>query len=127
MSNTTMLSSTCNIACGCTSLPGEPNGMIHLPSRLAIAGLGVNRGRLPGARHAGCAGSVQDCMPRDDGAIPVPGITGVFKAPSLGGAENALPCRSMTHTNDVSGSGSAYALSALAPGNTRTVMPSSAG
>src|SRR3984957_18844839 len=121
MSNTTMLSSTCNIACGCTSLPGEPNGMIHLPSRLTIDGFGVNRGRLPGARHAGCAGSVQDCMPRDEGAMPVPGITGVLIAPSLGVAENALPCRSMTHTNDVSGSGSAYALSAFAAGRPRGV------
>src|SRR5580698_10035716 len=121
MSNTAILRNTCSIACGCTSLPGVPNGIVHLPSRRAIAGLGVNRGLLPGARQAGCAGSVQDCMPRDDGAIPVPGITGVFNAPSLGVAANALPCRSMTHTNDVSGSGSAYALSALAPGNTRTV------
>src|SRR6478736_8596023 len=105
MSNTTMLSNTCSIACGCTSLPGEPNGMIHLSSRMAIEGLGVSRGRLPGARQAGCAGSVQDCMPRDDGVSPVPGITGPLIAPSLGVAEKQLPKRSTTQTYDVSGSG----------------------
>src|SRR5689334_20874449 len=105
MPNTTMLRNTCVIACGCTSLPGEPNGMNSLPSLSANAGLGVRRGRLPGANAAGCVGSVHDCEPRDEGHRPVPGITGVALEPSLGVAENALPWRSTTLTYEVSGGG----------------------
>src|SRR5580704_11042877 len=99
--------------------------MIHLPSRIAIDGLGVSLGRLPGARHAGCAGSVQDCMPRDEGARPVPGITGPLIAPSLGVAEKQLPWRSTTQTYEVSGSPSTYSRSAFTAADGRAVMPSS--
>src|SRR5665213_2631405 len=102
-----MLRNTCSMACGCTSLPGDPNGMYALPLRSASAGLGVSRGRLPGATDAGCVGSHHDCEPREDGHSPMPGITGVSDDASLGVAENALPSRSTTHTYDVSSSGSA--------------------
>src|SRR5690348_4339437 len=87
------------------SLPGEPNGMYALPFFRASAGLGVRRGRLPGATDAGSFGSHQDCEPRDDGHRPVPGMIGVAEEPSLGVAENALPWRSMTETYEVSASG----------------------
>src|ERR1700710_2489542 len=98
MPNALTLRNTCSIACGWMSLPGEPNGMYALPLRSASAGLGVRRGRLPGATDAGCEGSHHDCEPRDDGHNPVPGITGVDDEPSLGVAENALPSLSMAHT-----------------------------
>src|SRR5688500_6422448 len=87
------------------SLPGEPKGMYTLPFFSASAGLGVSRGRLPGASAAGCAGSVQDCEPREEGHSPVPGMTGVPLDPSLGVVENALPCSSIAHAYDVSASG----------------------
>jgi hypothetical protein len=57
----------------------------------ASAGLGVSRGRLPGATEAATAGSAQDCEPREDGHSPVPGITGVLAETSLGVAEKTLP------------------------------------
>jgi len=47
-------------------------------------------------------------MPRDDGAMPVPEMTGAFSVPSPGVAAYALPCRSITDSNNMSGSGSAY-------------------
>src|SRR5215210_3602954 len=87
------------------SLPGEPKGMYTFPFFKVSAGLGVRRGRFPGASAAGCAGSVHDCEPRDEGHKPVPGITGVALEPSLGVAENALPSRSITQAYDVSASG----------------------
>ena len=37
----------------CTSPPGVPNGIFSLPGWMAIAGLGVSRGRLPGATPDG--------------------------------------------------------------------------
>src|SRR5258707_15831540 len=87
------------------SLPGDPNGMKSLPSLNESAGFGVRRGRLPGASAAGCAGSVHDCDPRDEGHRPVPGITGVALEPSLGVVEQALPLSSTTHAYEVSASG----------------------
>src|SRR3954465_7210181 len=99
--------------------------MIQRSPRIAIDGFGVSRGRLPGARQAGCAGSVQDCMPRDEGARPVPGITGPLIAPSLGVAEKLLPWRSTMQIYEVSGSPSTYSRSALAADAVRTVVPSS--
>src|SRR5664279_5216698 len=105
MPNTLTFRNTCSIACGWMSLPGEPNGIYTLPLRIASAGLGVRRGRLPGATAAGCAGSHHDCEPREDGHRPVPGMTGVDDEPSLGVADMALPSRSTTHTYDVSASG----------------------
>ena len=62
-----------------------------------MAGLGVSRGRLPGATEHGCEGSDQDCVPRPEQSIPTPGMMGVLSEPSLGVAENALPWRSITH------------------------------
>ena len=46
-------------------------------------------------RHArGMAGSGRDCVPRPDGTMPSPGITGERHEPSDGVAEKALPQRS---------------------------------
>src|SRR5678815_2082014 len=78
-----------------------------------MAGLGVRRGRLPGARAAGCAGSVQFCEPREDGQSPVPGMTGVPLEPSLGVVENALPSLSITQAYEVSAAGAGSPCSAL--------------
>src|SRR5262245_26522794 len=78
-----------------------------------MAGLGVRRGRLPGASAAGCAGSVQFCEPREDGQSPVPGMTGVPLAPSLGVVENALPSLSITHAYEVSAAGAGSPFSAF--------------
>ena len=64
----------------------------------ASAGLGVSRGRLPGATEAAIEGSAHDCEPREEGHRPVPGITGVLLETSLGVAENTLPWRSTAHT-----------------------------
>jgi hypothetical protein len=102
MSKTAMFRNTCSIACACTSPPGVPMG-IGLPSgRIASAGLGVSRGRLPGATDDACAGSAQFCEPREDGHKPVPGITGVSNDVSLGVAENTFPSLSITQTYEVS-------------------------
>src|SRR5207244_209136 len=60
------------------------------------AGLGVRRGRLPGATPEGWSGSPQDWLPREEGMRPSPGTTGALKEPSLGVAEKTLPCRSTT-------------------------------
>ena len=72
------LRNTCSIACVCTSPPGVPNGIAILPGSMAIAGLGVRRGRLPGATPDGCFGSAQFWLPRDEGMIPRPGTTGAL-------------------------------------------------
>ena len=48
-----MFMKTCIMAWVCTSPPGVPNGIFILPGWIAIAGLGVNRGRLPGATPDG--------------------------------------------------------------------------
>src|SRR5215469_16669858 len=99
MSCAKTLSSTCNIAWVCTSPPGVPNGRNCAPLPLiASAGLGVRRGRLPGATPAGCFGSGRDCEPRFDGMNPVPGTIGDPYEPSLGVAENKLPQRSAAQT-----------------------------
>src|SRR5712692_2392271 len=101
-----MLSSTWSIAWLCTSPPGVPNGRNSAPLPLiASAGLGVKRGRLPGAAPAGWRGSGRDCEPRLDGMNPTPGTTGEPYEPSLGVAEKMLPQRSATQTYEVSGSG----------------------
>ena len=65
--------------------------MIHSRPRRASAGLGVNRGRLPGATLEAWPGTAHDCEPRVDGTKPRPGITGPSHEESLGVAENALP------------------------------------
>src|SRR5215204_1298215 len=88
--------------CGCRSPPGEPNGMRSCPLRIAIAGLGVSLGRLPGAATEVWLGSPHDCEPRDDGQSPNPGMTGLSHDTSLGVAEKALPCESTTQTYEVS-------------------------
>src|ERR1700722_11998274 len=96
---------TWSIACTCMSPPGQPNTNTEPSSRIAIAGFGVRRGRLPGATPEGWLGSGRDCTPREDGTRPVPGITGELVDASDGTAENALPQRSITHTYDVSSAG----------------------
>ena len=72
--------------------------MRNSPLRIAIDGLGVSRGRLPGAATEVWAGSPHDCEPRDDGQSPSPGMTGPSQDTSLGVAEKALPCESTTQT-----------------------------
>src|ERR1700755_3543102 len=67
-----------------------------------MTGFGVSRGRLPGATSDGCRGSAHDWEPREEGAMPVPGITIVSLDTSLGLMEIALPQESTTPTNDVS-------------------------
>src|SRR5688572_17937035 len=90
------------MACGCRSPPGAPNGIANLPRRIASAGFGVNRGRLPGATDDGWPGTAHDCEPRVDGTKPRPGMTGPSHDESLGVAEHTLPWRSTTQTYDVS-------------------------
>src|ERR1700720_3115698 len=102
MPKTLTLRNTCSIACGCTSPPGVPKGMYTLPFLKAIAGLGVSRGRLPGATEDGCVGSAHDCVPLPEQRIPTPGMMGVLFDPSLGVHENAFPSLSMTQRYDVS-------------------------
>src|SRR4051812_920112 len=76
--------------------------MYALPFFSASAGLGVRRGRLPGATDDGCVGSPHDCVPRPEQRIPTPGTIGVLFEPSEGVHENALPSLSITHRYDVS-------------------------
>src|SRR5436190_12810148 len=102
MPKTLTFRNTWSIACGCTSPPGVPNGMNALPRLSAIAGLGVRRGRFPGATDDGCVGSDHDCVPRPEQRIPTPGMIGVLFEPSLGVHDIALPCLSITHRYDVS-------------------------
>jgi hypothetical protein len=68
----------------------------------AIAGLGVSRGRLPGATELACDGSDHDWVPRPEHRMPTPGMIGVLSEPSLGVHENALPSLSITHRYEVS-------------------------
>ncbi|CFP60417.1 Uncharacterised protein [Bordetella pertussis] len=91
MPNSVMFSSTCSMACTWLLPPGLPSGRMRLPRWMAMAGLGVSRGRLPGARLAGWLASARDWDPREDGHSPVPGITIVSLDTSLGVAEKALP------------------------------------
>ena len=63
-----------------------------------MAGLGVRRGRLPGAMQAGTRGSAHDWVPRDEGTKPRPGMTGDVDEASLGVAEYRLPWLSTTAT-----------------------------
>ena len=93
-----MFTKACSIAWIWTSPPGVPKGMAKAPSRIASAGLGVSLGRLPGATLDACAGSTQDCEPREEGQSQVPGITGVSNETSLGVAEKTLPSASMAQT-----------------------------
>src|SRR6185295_13190295 len=95
MPKTVRFRNTCSIAWLCTSPPGVPKGIASPLGPMAMAGLGVSRGRLPGAAAEGCFGSPQDCEPRDDGTRPVPGTIGEEFDTSLGVAENTLPQRSV--------------------------------
>src|SRR5262245_12953416 len=84
-----------------------------------MAGLGVRRGRLPGATHDGWPGTAQDCDPRAEGQNPRPGITGLSHETSLGVADMALPWRSTTQTYEVSpGSAGLASARAAADGGT---------
>ena len=87
------------------SPPGVPKGMIQRPSESAKQGLGVRRGRLPGARQDGWPRTARDWAPREDTAKPVPGTTGVSQLVSEGVEQSALPSSSMTQTIEVSGGG----------------------
>src|SRR5258708_9991514 len=100
----------CSMAWTCTSPPGAPNGITLPSSRTAIAGLGVRRGRLPGPTPDGWLGSGRLCVPRPDGTMPRPGITGLRHEPSLGVADMALPQRSTAQQYEVSGSTTASLL-----------------
>ena len=91
------LSRTWSIAWTWTSPPGVPKGITQPSGRRASAGLGVSRGRLPGAIALGWSGSNQDWLPRGEITQPTPGGTGPLK-PSLGVAEKTLPRRSTTQT-----------------------------
>src|SRR5262249_52469891 len=93
-----MLRKVWSIAWVWTSPPGVPNGMKTSPSWIASAGLGVRRGRLPGATPDGCLGSGRDFEPRLEAIRPVPGITGTCDELSDGVAENTLPSLSTTQT-----------------------------
>ena len=79
--------------------------MIQRPGERAKQGLGVRRGRLPGARQEGWPRTAHDCAPRDETASPVPGTTGVSQLVSEGVEQSPLPSPSMTQTMDVSGGG----------------------
>src|ERR1700757_1018933 len=70
--------------------------------RMAIAGFGVSRGRLPGATHEAWPGPAHDCEPRVEGQKPSPGMIGPSHDESLGVADIALPCLSTTATYEVS-------------------------
>ncbi len=76
---------------GWRSPPGAPKGMSQRPRRMAIAGFGVRRGRLPGATDDACPRTAQDWQPREDGQNPRPGMIGLSHEASLGVAETALP------------------------------------
>ena len=98
------LRNTCSIACTCMSPPGQPNGITQPSSRTAIAGLGVSRGRLPGATPDGWRGSGRDCVPRARRHDAEARDTGERHEPSDGVAEKALPQRSTAQQYEVSGS-----------------------
>ena len=68
---------TCSMAWGCRSPPGPPKGMANSPRRIASAGFGVSRGRLPGATQAVWSRRPQLCEPRDEGTKPRPGTIGL--------------------------------------------------
>ncbi len=98
-------SSTCSIAWVCTSPPGVPNGITPPASVTSIAGLGVSRGRLPGAtpgrmRRIGpalrAAAGRRDAQARHHRHVAA--------MPSDGVALNALPQRSTTQQYEVSAS-----------------------
>src|ERR1700733_13079658 len=101
MPKCTTLSNNYNIAWICTSPPGVPNGITPPDSVTSSAGLGVRRGRLPGATPAGWRGSGRLCDPRPEGAMPSPGTTGTFRDPSDGVALKAFPQRSTTQQYEV--------------------------
>ena len=79
-------------------ITGVPKGMMPPPGVSARAGIGVNRGRLPGASPAGWAGSVRFCDPRLDTTMPRPGTIGELQDPSEGAQLKAAPQRSTTAT-----------------------------
>src|SRR3546814_4235355 len=93
---------TCRLACGWVSPPGVPNGTTRLPLRIASAGFGVRRGRLPPSTEDAWPGIAQDWEPRAEGQNPVPGMTGDSQVTSDGFEEKTLPSLSITATYDVS-------------------------
>src|SRR5690606_41085833 len=76
--------------CALPISPGQPMAISGSPSSMMTAGLGVSRGRFPGARAAGWSASTRDWQPRPDTPKPRPGIIGVQNVGSLGVAENKI-------------------------------------
>ena len=69
-------SMTWSIAWICTSPPGVPNGITPPSSVTRMAGLGVSRGRLPGASELGWFSSSHMIWPRVPIGKPSSGTTG---------------------------------------------------
>ena len=79
--------------------------MIQRPGERAKQGLGVSRGRLPGAMQEGWPRTARDCAPREETASPHPGTTGVSQLVSDGVEQRPFPSASITQTIEVSGGG----------------------
>ena len=85
--------------CGCIIPPMHPNTISGRPSRSAIAGRMLWRGRRPGAIRFGLLGSSENSAPRSFMTTPVlPATTPAPKADEmLVISETALPAASATH------------------------------
>ena len=80
----------------CCSPPGVPKLIQGLPSRSAMEGLSVVRGRLPGARVLDSPSSSQNIWQRDPRQKPSSGIAGEdCSHPADGVAETIFPQRSI--------------------------------
>src|SRR5260370_36596781 len=87
----------------CCSPPGVPNDIQALPSRNAMLGDSVVRGRLRGPTLLGWPALVQNIWPRVDSGKPSSGITGEdCSQPPDGVALTMVPQRSITSTWQVS-------------------------
>ena len=86
----------CAIHWSCWSPPGEPQERYGSPSRSAMVGDSVVRGRLPGASAAGWFSSSQNIWARLPRQKPISGMTGEdCSQPPDGVAEIMLPAVSM--------------------------------
>ena len=85
----------CVIHWSCWSPPGEPHARYGSPSRSAIVGVSVERGRLPGASEAGWPSSSQNICARVPSEKPRSGMTGEeCSQPPDGVDETMLPALS---------------------------------
>ncbi len=90
-------SKTCSVHWSCWSPPGVPRARDDSPSRAAIVGERVVRGRLPGSSEFGRPSSSQNIWARVPSGKPSEGITGAPQSqPPLGVAETMFPQRSTT-------------------------------